>query len=80
MFIALIPKFPDANMVKDFRPISLIGSIYKIVAKILANRIVGVLGDIVHEVQSAFVAERQILDGPFILNEVMQWCNLNLLI
>nr|GFB95675.1 RNA-directed DNA polymerase, eukaryota [Tanacetum cinerariifolium] len=48
-FIALIPKNPDANMVKDFRPISLIGSIYKIIAKILTNRLVGVIGDIVNE-------------------------------
>ncbi|GJY83900.1 RNA-directed DNA polymerase, eukaryota [Tanacetum coccineum] len=52
----------------------LIGSIYKIIAKILTNRLVGVLGDIVNEVQSAFISERQILDGPFILNEIMQWC------
>ncbi|GJV66080.1 RNA-directed DNA polymerase, eukaryota, reverse transcriptase zinc-binding domain protein [Tanacetum coccineum] len=72
-FIALIPKIPDANMVKYFRPICLIGSLYKIIAKILANRLVGVLGDIVNEVQSAFIAERQILDGPFILNEILQW-------
>nr|GEU66210.1 RNA-directed DNA polymerase, eukaryota, reverse transcriptase zinc-binding domain protein [Tanacetum cinerariifolium] len=72
-FIALILKIPDANLVKDFRPISLIGSMYKIIAKILANRLVGVLGDIVDEVQSAFIADRQILDGPFILNEVLQW-------
>ncbi|GKA34947.1 RNA-directed DNA polymerase, eukaryota [Tanacetum coccineum] len=70
-FIALIPKNPDANMVKDFRPISLIGSLYKIIAKILANHLVVVLGDIVNEVQSAFVADRKILDGPFILNEVV---------
>nr|GEW14517.1 hypothetical protein [Tanacetum cinerariifolium] len=69
-FIFLIPKVPDANLVKDFRPISLIGNIYKIIAKILPNRLVGVLGDIINEVQSAFIAERQILDGPFILNEV----------
>ncbi|GJU71912.1 retrovirus-related pol polyprotein from transposon TNT 1-94 [Tanacetum coccineum] len=62
-FIALIPKTPEAKMVKDFRPISLIGSLYKIIAKILANRLVVVLGDIVNEVQSAFVADRQILDG-----------------
>nr|GEX94766.1 RNA-directed DNA polymerase, eukaryota [Tanacetum cinerariifolium] len=75
-FVALIPKIPDANLVKDFRPISLIGSIYKIIAKILANRFVCVLGDIVNEVQSAFIAERQILDGPFILNDVLQWCKL----
>ncbi|GKC52468.1 RNA-directed DNA polymerase, eukaryota [Tanacetum coccineum] len=73
-FIALIPKIPDANVVKYFRPISLIGSLYKIIAKILANRLVVVLGDIVNEVQSAFIADRQILDGPFILNEVLQWC------
>ncbi|GJS57557.1 RNA-directed DNA polymerase, eukaryota, partial [Tanacetum coccineum] len=71
--IALIPKIPDAKMVKDFRPISLIGSLYKIIAKILANRLVTVLGDLVNEVQSAFVADRQILDGPFILNEILQW-------
>nr|GEX00333.1 putative RNA-directed DNA polymerase, eukaryota, reverse transcriptase zinc-binding domain protein [Tanacetum cinerariifolium] len=72
-FIALILEIPDANLVKDFRPISLIGSIYKIIAKILGNRLVGVLGDTVNEVQSAFIAERQILDGPFILNVVLQW-------
>nr|GEW44946.1 RNA-directed DNA polymerase, eukaryota, reverse transcriptase zinc-binding domain protein [Tanacetum cinerariifolium] len=45
-----------------------------VIAKVLANRLVTVLGDIVSEVQSAFVAERQILDGPFILSEVLQWC------
>nr|GEX99114.1 RNA-directed DNA polymerase, eukaryota, reverse transcriptase zinc-binding domain protein [Tanacetum cinerariifolium] len=71
-FIALIPNIPDANTVKDFRPISPIGSLYKIVAKILANRLVSVLGDIINEVQSAFIAGRQILDGLFILNEVLQ--------
>nr|GEY58352.1 RNA-directed DNA polymerase, eukaryota, reverse transcriptase zinc-binding domain protein [Tanacetum cinerariifolium] len=73
-FIALILKVPGANLVKDFRPISLIGSVYKIIAKILANPMVRVLGDIVNEVQSAFIAERKILDCPFILNEVLQWC------
>ncbi|GJZ65153.1 RNA-directed DNA polymerase, eukaryota [Tanacetum coccineum] len=73
-FIALIPKLQDAKLVKDFRPISLIGSLYKIIAKTLANRLVGVLGGIVNEVQSAFVSNRQILDGPFILNDLIHWC------
>ncbi|GKB12275.1 hypothetical protein Tco_0846198 [Tanacetum coccineum] len=71
-FIALIPKIPDTKMVKEFRPISLVGSLYKIIAKILANRLVMVLGDIVNEVQSDFVKDKQILDGPFILNELFQ--------
>nr|GEW00408.1 RNA-directed DNA polymerase, eukaryota [Tanacetum cinerariifolium] len=72
--IAFIPKVLDANMVKHFHPISLIGSLYKIIAKVLANRLVGVLNDLINEVQSTFLADRQILDGPFILNEVLQWC------
>ncbi|GJT57077.1 RNA-directed DNA polymerase, eukaryota, reverse transcriptase zinc-binding domain protein [Tanacetum coccineum] len=73
-FITLIPKVPNASMVKEFRPISLIGSLYKIIAKVLANRMVMVLNDLVNEIQSAFVADRQILDGPFMLNEIVQWC------
>nr|GEZ13913.1 RNA-directed DNA polymerase, eukaryota [Tanacetum cinerariifolium] len=62
---------PDGFSFGFYRPISLIGSMYKIIAKILANRLVGVLRDIVNEVQSAFTMERQFLDGPFILNEVI---------
>nr|GEX20477.1 nucleotide-binding alpha-beta plait domain-containing protein [Tanacetum cinerariifolium] len=44
------------------RPISLIGSMYKIISKILANRLVVVLGSLVNEIQSAFGADKQILD------------------
>ncbi|GJU15007.1 RNA-directed DNA polymerase, eukaryota [Tanacetum coccineum] len=73
-FIALIPKIHDAKIVKDFRPISLIGSIYKIITKILANRLCNVLPCLISEVQSAFVSNRNILDGPFILDELLQWC------
>nr|GEX24429.1 RNA-directed DNA polymerase, eukaryota [Tanacetum cinerariifolium] len=38
-FIALIPKVMDAKFVTNFRPISLIGCVYKVVTKILANRL-----------------------------------------
>ncbi|GJY38186.1 RNA-directed DNA polymerase, eukaryota [Tanacetum coccineum] len=75
-FITLIPENLNSKLVKDFRPISLIGCLYKIIAKIMANRLVCVIKSIVNEVQSAFIADRQILDGPFILNEVIQWCKL----
>ncbi|GKC04386.1 RNA-directed DNA polymerase, eukaryota [Tanacetum coccineum] len=73
-FIALIPKVADAKFVADFRPISLIGSVYKVVTKILANRLATVISDLVSDTQTAFVANRQILDGPFILNELLSWC------
>nr|GEU86016.1 RNA-directed DNA polymerase, eukaryota [Tanacetum cinerariifolium] len=73
-FIALIPKVTDAKFVTNFRPISLIGCVYKVVTKILANRLATVISDLVSDIQSAFVAKRQILDGPFILNELLAWC------
>ncbi|GKF74144.1 RNA-directed DNA polymerase, eukaryota, partial [Tanacetum coccineum] len=67
-------KVTDAILVSDFRPISLIGSVYKVVTKILANRLATVISVLVSDTQSAFVANRQILDGPFILNELLAWC------
>ncbi|GJX88576.1 RNA-directed DNA polymerase, eukaryota [Tanacetum coccineum] len=73
-FIALIPKVPDAKFVSDFRPISLIGSVYKVITKVLANRLGFVISDLVSNTQSAFLKNRQILDGPFILNEIIAWC------
>nr|GEV85517.1 RNA-directed DNA polymerase, eukaryota [Tanacetum cinerariifolium] len=74
LFIALIPKVKDAKLVNDFRPISLIGCVYKAVTKILANRLPLIISNIVSNTQSAFVSERQILDGPFIINELLHWC------
>ncbi|GKF96247.1 RNA-directed DNA polymerase, eukaryota, partial [Tanacetum coccineum] len=66
-FVALIPKSNDPKLVSDYRPISLIGSIYKVVTKVLANRLSMVISDIISDVQSAFLPNRQILDGPFII-------------
>jgi len=52
-------------------PISLVGSLYKILAKILANRLRQVIGSVVLDAQSAFVKDMQILDGILIANEVV---------
>ncbi|GJR34328.1 RNA-directed DNA polymerase, eukaryota [Tanacetum coccineum] len=65
LFITLISKKQDAKVVKDFCPISLIGSFYTIIAKILANRLSMVISDLISDVQSAFVSNRQILNGLF---------------
>jgi hypothetical protein len=54
-FIALIPKIDNPNKLNDFRPISLVWSIYKILSKVLANRLRSVIGSVVSEEQSTFV-------------------------
>ena len=65
-FVALIPKKDGAISIKDYRPISLIGGLYKILAKVLANRLRRVLPEIGSDIQGAFVDGRQILDSVLI--------------
>ncbi|XP_057489941.1 uncharacterized protein LOC130775950 [Actinidia eriantha] len=56
----------------DFRPIRLIGSMYNILAKVLASRFKKIIPVVVGEVQSAFIFGRNIQDGIRIANKV-EW-------
>jgi len=60
-FIALIPKKLGSVDIKDFRPISLVGEVYKIVAKILANRSKMVVEKIISKPHNKFIRGMQIL-------------------
>lgn len=62
-FVTLITKIENPVSLGDFRPISLIGSYYKVVAKVLARRLKRVVGKLVGDVQNAFIEGRYILDG-----------------
>jgi hypothetical protein len=70
-FISLIPKKVNVVNIWDFRPISLIGSVYKLLAKVLANRLALVLDGIIFESQNSFVGGRKILDSVLIVNECL---------
>ena len=72
-FISLLPKIKDPQQLKDYRPISLIGCIYKIIANILAVRLKLVMGQCIDEVQTTYVVGRNILDGPLLVNEICAW-------
>ncbi|RVX19154.1 CLIP-associated protein [Vitis vinifera] len=67
-FLVLIPKKGGAEDLGDFRPINLLGGLYKLLAKVLANRLKKV-EKVVSMDQNAFVRGRQILDASLIANE-----------
>lgn len=72
-FIVFIPKIVNAKFVSDFRPISLIVYQYKIISTLLANSLSKVIGRCVAGEHSVFIEGINILDGPLMLNETMEW-------
>ncbi|KAE8721931.1 pentatricopeptide repeat-containing protein [Hibiscus syriacus] len=67
--LTLIPKGSNVGSLDDFRPISLVGGMYKILSKCLARRLRCCINVIISESQFAFIPGRQILDCSFIANE-----------
>lgn len=70
-FITLIPKRDNPQGMSDYRPISLIGSLHKLLAKLLAARLKRVLSPLISPCQSVFLASRKILDGVLAVSEVV---------
>ncbi|KAF3781707.1 retrotransposable element ORF2 protein [Nymphaea thermarum] len=67
--ICLIPKRENTKKVDDYRPISLCNTIYKIITKVIVNRMRGILGRIINANQVAFSKGRHIHDNILWVNE-----------
>ena len=74
-YICLIPKTKNPQKITDFRPISLCNVMYRILAKVLANRLKKILSEVVSKSQSAFVLGRLITDNVLVAFELMYHIN-----
>jgi len=72
-FVALIPKVLSPMELKDYRPISLLVSLYKLLGKVLARRLAGVMSSIISSTQSAFLKGRNLVDGVLVVNELVDY-------
>nr|XP_025607659.1 uncharacterized protein LOC112701072 [Arachis hypogaea] len=70
-WVALAPKFVGAREIKDHRPISMVGCVYKVILKVLVRRMRRVMPRLVGETQSTFVKGRKIHDGALIACEMV---------
>ncbi|KAL3694987.1 hypothetical protein R1sor_008638 [Riccia sorocarpa] len=71
--IKLIPKNDEKHLLKNWRPITLLTMTYKIVAKIIAVRLKGMLPKIIDTQQTGFVAGWNIIDNILSLRLGQEW-------
>lgn len=75
--ITLIPKIKEPKSLKNFRPISICNTCYKIIYRAITNRFRPILDKVIDQFQSAFIPGRLIIDNVIVGFEYMHWIRNN---
>lgn len=69
--IVLLPKLKDPQTPKDFRPISLCNALYRLISKVIVNRLKPVMPNLIGKNQAAFVAGRLMHENAMVASEII---------
>ena len=70
--LTLVPKKVNPSAMGDFRPIACCNVIYKCITKIISNRMLPLLSDLVSLNQSAFIPSRSITENVLLVEEIVR--------
>ncbi|CAM5076326.1 unnamed protein product [Natator depressus] len=70
--LALLPKKGDLHDLRNWRPVSLLSTDYKIVAKAISLRLGSVMADMIHPDQTYTVPGRSIFDNLFLVRDLLE--------
>lgn len=69
-YITLIPKVPSPNEVSHFQPINLCNVIYKVISKLMVNKLIPLMDNLITPFQNAFIRGRSITNNFLIAHEI----------
>ena len=70
--ITLLPKKGDLHQLKNWRPVSLLCTDYKLLSKVLATRLGKVMAEVIHVDQSYCVPGRLITDNVMLIRNFLE--------
>lgn len=73
--LVLIPKIPNAKKMADFRPISCLNTIYKVISKLLSKRLNSILQLVISHSQNAFIPGQLLTENVLLATEIVHGYN-----
>jgi hypothetical protein len=67
--IALLPKSPDASFIDHYRPIAMANFKFKIISKVIADRLASIMPNLVSAEQKGFIQGKDIKDCLYTVSE-----------
>ncbi|XP_056863927.1 uncharacterized protein LOC108850223 [Raphanus sativus] len=69
--LSMVPKFPRATKISDFRPIACLNTVYKVISRLLVARLKPILEDLILPCQTAFVKGRLLVENTVLAGELV---------